>query len=111
MVCVCVCARARIYIYVFFPTKISSGKLFVCLKIGSDTGSVTFHPEPIESLGFVAEHGVKFRVVLESKLDLELRDTGDEIYCVALDFFLIKNNGNEQFSCAQVSQKQQVLPH
>lgn len=81
----CVCMRARIYI--FFPTKISSGKLFVCLKIGSDTGSVTFHPEPIESLGFVAEHGVKFRVVLESKLDLELRGTGDEIYCVALDFF------------------------
>ena len=58
----------------------------MCLKIGSDTGSVTFHPEPVESLGFEAEHGVSFRVVLESKLDLELRATGGGIYCIALDF-------------------------
>lgn len=47
----CVCVRVRACAVFFFPTKISSGQLFLFLKVGSDTGSVTFHPEPVEKFG------------------------------------------------------------
>lgn len=50
------------------------------LKVGSDTGSVTFHPEPVEKVwGLRLNRGSSFRVVLESKLDPGLRATRDEI--------------------------------
>lgn len=60
--------------------------------------------------GLRLNRGSSFKVVLESKLDLRLRATRDEICCIVLEFFLLKIMEISSFPVPK-SFKSRVLPH